>query len=50
MIPISPDDADGSHLASYRAAYRTELAPSPGTRLLLVRLLAGGPRYRIHRP
>jgi hypothetical protein len=46
----SPDDPDGSRLASYLIAYHTEPAPSPGTRLVLVRELAGGVLYRIHRP
>ena len=45
-----PDDPDGSRLASYLIAYRTEPAPSPGSRLVLVRELAGGRLYRIHRP
>lgn len=46
----SPDDPDGSRLASYLITYRTEPAPPPGTRLVLVRQLAGGRIYRIHRP
>jgi hypothetical protein len=44
-----PDDPDGSRLASYLIAYRTEPAPSPGTRLVLVRRLEGGRLYRIVR-
>jgi hypothetical protein len=45
-----PDDPDGSRLASYLVTYRTEPAPLPGTRLVLVRQLADGRIYRIHRP
>ena len=45
-----PDDPDGSRLASYLVTYRTEPAPPPGTRLVLVRQLADGRIYRIHRP
>jgi len=45
-----PDDPDGSRLATYLIAYRTEPAPPPGSRLVLVRQLADGRLYRIHRP
>jgi hypothetical protein len=45
-----PDDPDGSRLAEYLVAYRTEPAPAPGSRLVLVRQLADGRLYRIHRP
>ena len=45
-----PDDPDGSRLAAYLIAYRTEPAAPPGSLLVLVRQLADGRLYRIHRP
>jgi hypothetical protein len=45
-----PGDPDGSRLAAYVIAYRTEPAPCPGTRLVLIRRLADGSLYRIDRP
>jgi hypothetical protein len=45
-----PDDPDGSRLAAYLIAYQTEPEPPPGSRLVLVRQLADGRLYRIHRP
>jgi hypothetical protein len=45
-----PGDPEGSRLASYLVTYRTQPAPPPGTRLVLVRELADGRIYRIHRP
>ncbi len=47
---VTPDDPAGRQRASYLIAYRTEPAPPPGARLVLVRQLAGGRLFRIDRP
>jgi hypothetical protein len=47
---VPPDDPAGRQPASYLVAYRAEPVPPPGTHLVLLRQLAGGRLFRIHRP
>jgi len=52
LLVARPDDLEARQLATYLLAYRRPVqpAPPPGGRLVLVRQLAGGRLYRIHRP